>query len=345
MSRAFRGVVPRGSCRPRRAARLHFMIPGPGAELGEMVSRREIGDTNHHDQFFFGDILDSSDSRAIARARHVDLKWARDYCCGRFIRDGCSDAGSGIAPQWMYGLVLGGLLHRSRDDFLGDVMHTRTSLEERWRAIQVSVDAGHWADAEARLRRWLEEENPEDGEHWSMLWGGMLYDQGRNPEALTVLSQVRKGDQAWAHAQTLIGEIAIRRARCRRGGASLPGGLGRRSKGGRAPPPARLSLHPRAKALRGPLRVSHYSTSPGTHTTWPTSCYCSGARRTRRARDRAVPPEGPREFLAEPVIGPLCCPRPTDRGLAPPRGRCPGLRERPVRPLRPGRVPDVARLF
>ena len=86
---------------------------------------------------------------------------------------------------------------------------TNPSLEQRWRAIQSAIDSRLWADAEARLRRWVEE-NPEDGDAWAML-GGLLYEQGREPEALPALRRVRSGNQAWAHAQTLIGEIAIRR--------------------------------------------------------------------------------------------------------------------------------------
>jgi tetratricopeptide (TPR) repeat protein len=64
---------------------------------------------------------------------------------------------------------------------------------------------------ETGLRRWLER-HPRDGDAWEML-GGLLFDQGRMEDALTALRQVREGDPGWVHAQTVVGEIAIRQHR------------------------------------------------------------------------------------------------------------------------------------
>jgi len=64
---------------------------------------------------------------------------------------------------------------------------------------------------EAGLRRWLQG-HPRDGDAWEML-GGLLFDQGRMDDALTALRQVREVDPGWVHAQTVIGEIAIRQRR------------------------------------------------------------------------------------------------------------------------------------
>jgi predicted negative regulator of RcsB-dependent stress response len=43
-----------------------------------------------------------------------------------------------------------------------------------------------------------------------MLLGRVLFDQGREDEALGALQRVGDGDRDWVDAQTLIGEIAIR---------------------------------------------------------------------------------------------------------------------------------------
>jgi tetratricopeptide (TPR) repeat protein len=43
--------------------------------------------------------------------------------------------------------------------------------------------------------------------------GGLLFDRGRNHEALSALRRVREEDEGWLHSQTLIGEIAIRQHR------------------------------------------------------------------------------------------------------------------------------------
>lgn len=64
-----------------------------------------------------------------------------------------------------------------------------------------------WADVEDGLRRWLRE-HPRDGDAWEML-GGLLFDRGRPAEAVEALRRVREGDAGWAHAQTLLGDIAL----------------------------------------------------------------------------------------------------------------------------------------
>src|SRR5262249_37308790 len=43
--------------------------------------------------------------------------------------------------------------------------------------------------------------------------GGLRFEQGLMEEALTALQRVREADLGWVHAQTMIGEIAIRRRR------------------------------------------------------------------------------------------------------------------------------------
>src|SRR5437763_11379558 len=64
-------------------------------------------------------------------------------------------------------------------------------------------------EAETGLRRWLKQK-PSDGNAWLML-GDLLFDQGRWDEALSALLRVRAVDEDWPHAQTLIGEIWIKR--------------------------------------------------------------------------------------------------------------------------------------
>ena len=76
-----------------------------------------------------------------------------------------------------------------------------------WREIQAAVDSQRWVDAEAGLRRWLREK-PEDRDAWMML-GELLFDRGREDEALLALRRVKEGHRDWVHAQTLIGEIAV----------------------------------------------------------------------------------------------------------------------------------------
>src|SRR5262249_40544616 len=85
---------------------------------------------------------------------------------------------------------------------------SRPSREQRWKAIQTAVDSQRWADVESGLRHWLRND-PEDRNAWTML-GGLLFDQGREDEALMALRRVRPVDQDWVHAQTLLGEIAIK---------------------------------------------------------------------------------------------------------------------------------------
>jgi tetratricopeptide (TPR) repeat protein len=77
-----------------------------------------------------------------------------------------------------------------------------------WRDIQSAADSRRWADLEAGLRRWLRA-YPDDGDAWAML-GDLLFDQGRDPEALTSLRHVEETNPAWGHARTLIAELAIR---------------------------------------------------------------------------------------------------------------------------------------
>jgi tetratricopeptide (TPR) repeat protein len=74
-----------------------------------------------------------------------------------------------------------------------------------------AADLERWADVEAGLRRWLSQ-HPHDGNAWVML-GGLLFDRGRDDEALSALRRVKEVDEGWPHSQTLIGEIAIRRHR------------------------------------------------------------------------------------------------------------------------------------
>jgi enediyne biosynthesis protein E4 len=76
-------------------------------------------------------------------------------------------------------------------------------------AIQRATAAKQWAAVESGLRRWLND-HPRDGAAWEML-GGLLLDQDRQEQALEALGRVRSGDTGWVHAQTLIGEIALRR--------------------------------------------------------------------------------------------------------------------------------------
>jgi tetratricopeptide (TPR) repeat protein len=87
----------------------------------------------------------------------------------------------------------------------------RPTREASWKAILRAADAQRWADVEAGLRHWLRQ-NPKDGNAWAML-GGLLFDRGREHEALSALRRVREVDDGWLHSQTLIGEIAIRQHR------------------------------------------------------------------------------------------------------------------------------------
>jgi cytochrome c-type biogenesis protein CcmH/NrfG len=83
------------------------------------------------------------------------------------------------------------------------------SREQSWAPIQAAVDSQRWVEAETGLRRWLGQK-PGDGNAWMML-GDLLFDQGRWDEALSALLRVRAVDKDWPHAQTLIGEIWIKR--------------------------------------------------------------------------------------------------------------------------------------
>lgn len=93
---------------------------------------------------------------------------------------------------------------------LGSVFWASTR-EQTLETIRRAVAAGRWGDVEAGLRRWLQG-HPQDGDAWEML-GGLLFDQGQMEDALTALRQVREVDPGWAHAQMVIGEIAIRQRR------------------------------------------------------------------------------------------------------------------------------------
>jgi tetratricopeptide (TPR) repeat protein len=75
-------------------------------------------------------------------------------------------------------------------------------------AIQRAAAAKRWNAVESGLRDWLQA-HPDDGDAWEML-GGVLLDRGRPYEALAALERVRVADPGWGHAQTLIGEIAVR---------------------------------------------------------------------------------------------------------------------------------------
>jgi tetratricopeptide (TPR) repeat protein len=87
----------------------------------------------------------------------------------------------------------------------------RPTREASWNAILRGAELQRWADVEAGLQGWLRQ-NPRDGNALVML-GGLLFDQGRDPEALSALRRVSEGDEGWLHSQTLIGEIALRQHR------------------------------------------------------------------------------------------------------------------------------------
>src|SRR5262249_12721021 len=70
------------------------------------------------------------------------------------------------------------------------------SREQMWREIEAAAESQRWAEVETGLRRWLTQA-PEDRAAWTML-GGLLFDQGRNDEALAALRRVRPADSGWA---------------------------------------------------------------------------------------------------------------------------------------------------
>jgi tetratricopeptide (TPR) repeat protein len=82
------------------------------------------------------------------------------------------------------------------------------SREPSVEAIRAAVAQKRWGDVENGLRRWVTR-HPRDGDAWEML-GGLLFDQGRIHEALMALRTVRESDRGFCHAQSLIGEIAVR---------------------------------------------------------------------------------------------------------------------------------------
>ncbi len=86
-----------------------------------------------------------------------------------------------------------------------------SSREQSLEMIRSAFAARRWDEVEAGLRRWLQG-HPHDGDAWEML-GGLLFDQGRMEDALTALRQVREVDRGWAHAQMVVGEIAVRQRR------------------------------------------------------------------------------------------------------------------------------------
>src|SRR4051812_19699877 len=62
--------------------------------------------------------------------------------------------------------------------------------EETWASIQVAADAERWTELEDGLRRWLNR-NPRDDKALMML-GSLLFDRGREDEALSALGRVRE---------------------------------------------------------------------------------------------------------------------------------------------------------
>src|SRR5262245_60708221 len=113
---------------------------------------------------------------------------------------------SRLAHRW--GWACGAVFVLAALIILGYVLRSPPD-EPSGRDIQMAADSRRWADLEISLHRWLRA-NPDDGNAWAML-GGLLFDQGREQEALSALRRVKDVDQAWAHAQTLIGETAIKR--------------------------------------------------------------------------------------------------------------------------------------
>jgi Flp pilus assembly protein TadD len=83
------------------------------------------------------------------------------------------------------------------------------SPEERWRGIEEAIGGRRWAEAEARMVRWVEREPGTAGPGWGS--GTVRTLQGRDDAALEALRRVPETDPAWAIAQGSIGEIALRR--------------------------------------------------------------------------------------------------------------------------------------
>ena len=78
-----------------------------------------------------------------------------------------------------------------------------------WRTIEEAAEAQRWGDVEEALRLRLKAD-PDDGLARARL-GGLLFDQGRDAEALETLRPLPANDPEWPHARTIVAEIAIRR--------------------------------------------------------------------------------------------------------------------------------------
>jgi tetratricopeptide (TPR) repeat protein len=106
-------------------------------------------------------------------------------------------------PKWVLGVVIAVVL-------VGSGLWLRgRSPERRWAAIEVALAQRRWAEAEAQLRRWVQA-HPDDGRAWLRL-GGVLGFQGQDDAAERAFQRVKVSDGAWAVAQMLIGEGAIKR--------------------------------------------------------------------------------------------------------------------------------------
>src|SRR4051794_37591673 len=93
--------------------------------------------------------------------------------------------------------------------YLGFRVRSATT-EARSRAIRSAIDQARWGDAESLLADWVER-NPDDGRAWLKLGSvrGMLR---REKEAGDAFRRVRPDEESWAQAQTLLGELAMRRS-------------------------------------------------------------------------------------------------------------------------------------